>query len=129
MDVEFVAGCTGAAATAALAAALYELWQFSSQQHRWPWLTKTERAKGVESYPTLRFWLCCNVLLRSAAVSALAGMLAAVGWIADPKAGIALGLTGTLSLSSLAAGKDTGVTGGSPDAEQLPGASPEEVGR
>lgn len=111
MNMQLALSCGAVSAVTAFGAALFELQQFSRKKSRWPWRTKDDRRRGrmQYQYPTFGFWVGANVILRMAAVAVLGGVLGAVGWVADPKAGIALGLTGALSLSSLAGIKDTGV--------------------
>lgn len=107
--MQLALGCAAVSAATAFGAALFELQQFVRKQSRWPWRSKSERGKERVQYPTFGFWVGANIVLRMAAVAVLGVVLGGVGWVADVKAGIALGLTGALSLSSLAGVRDTGV--------------------
>ncbi|MGW4371799.1 hypothetical protein ACWEKT_39905 [Nocardia takedensis] len=109
MSMQLALGCAAVSAATAFGAALFELQQFSRKRSRWPWRSKDEQREKDLAYPPFGFWIGANVVLRMAAVAVLGGVLGGVGWIADVKAGIPLGLMGALSLSSLAGIKDTGV--------------------
>ncbi|WP_280391907.1 hypothetical protein [Nocardia brasiliensis] len=114
VNLTLVAASAIIAAVTAFGATMYELWQFSSKEGRWPWRSEQESAAGDLTRPPQGFWWSSNVGLRLLATAVLAGALAGAGWIADAKAGIAVGLTGALSLSSLAGAKDTGVVPATP---------------
>ncbi|AFU02568.1 hypothetical protein AW168_31065 [Nocardia brasiliensis] len=114
VNLTLVAASSIIAAVTAFGATMYELWQSSSKEGRWPWRSEQESAAGDLTRPPQGFWWCSNVGLRMLATAVLAGTLAGAGWIADAKAGIAVGLTGALSLSSLAGAKDTGVVPATP---------------
>ncbi|GAB2678902.1 hypothetical protein [Nocardia goodfellowii] len=103
MDVSAVAEYAAAGGVAAIAAATYELWQFTRKTVRYPWRGKGEAVKeGEPLFPTFMFWLCSNVLLRVAVAMMVVGLQAAAGWIVGLGAAIVIGAGSTFALSGAA---------------------------
>ncbi|MFG1796728.1 hypothetical protein [Nocardia sp. NPDC049149] len=108
MDALIVAEYAAWGGAASIAAAGFELWDFTRKKQRWPWHNKKDNKKTKATSPSLGFWLCSNIVLRVALATLFVGLQAGAAWISNIGAAIVIGAGSTFAFTGVAARRDVG---------------------